>query len=143
LNTCKQNPQRGINNALKINGLPVTKYTANTCGLARLVSESVDYIISKAYVQISSQYFEGNTPFVAFSGMMWNAWGLIIVGGVYWDAATSIRLRNAEDDHCVGVVGETVRMSSCRAGNVGQSWLWEGKRARTVRLFLCSDDLNN
>jgi hypothetical protein len=69
------------------------------------------------------------TPFLAFSAMMWNVWGLIIVGGV-WDSATSIRLRNAEDDRCVGVVGETLRMSSCRAGNAGQSWLWEGKRLK-------------
>jgi hypothetical protein len=69
------------------------------------------------------------TPFLAFSGMMWNVWGLIIVGGV-WDAVTSITLRNAEDDRCVGVVGETVRMSSGRAGYAGQSWLWEGKRLK-------------
>jgi hypothetical protein len=75
---------------------------------------------------------------VAFSGMMWNVWGLIIFGGA-WDAATSIRLRNAESDRCLTVIGQQmVRISSCRAAaSDAQTWLWEGKRLQNKKFGQC------
>jgi hypothetical protein len=69
--------------------------------------------------------------------MMWIVWGLIIFGGV-WDAATSIRLRNAESDRCLTDLGnQMVKIVNCRAGSDSQTWLWQEKRLQNKMSGRC------
>jgi hypothetical protein len=71
---------------------------------------------------------------------MWIVWRLIIFGGV-WDAATSIRLRNAEADRCLTVLGQRsqqmVKISDCRAGDDSQTRLWQEKRLQNKMSERC------